>query len=71
MLAISGTLDPRTPPGNAEEVLTGFSNGQHLRIIGGGHGDDLLIGSPRIAEAMVLFLRDGRLEHRRIEMPPL
>ena len=34
-------------------------------------GDDLLIGSPQIAETMVQFLRDGTVATERIEMPSL
>src|SRR5205814_5984281 len=40
VLFISGTLDGRTPRGNAEEVRTGFPNSDHLLIDGAGHGND-------------------------------
>ncbi len=71
LLAVSGTLDSRTPPSNADEILTGFSNGSHLKIVGGGHGDDLLIATPEIAEAMVRFLRTGDAGRQRIDLPSL
>lgn len=36
-LFVSGTLDARTPPGNVEAVLDGFSAGHHLVVEHGGH----------------------------------
>ncbi len=71
VLAVSGTLDTRTPPSNAEEVLAGFSNGDHLLIHGAGHGDDLLISSKEIAEAMARYFRTGDADTRRIDLPSL
>lgn len=58
VLFISGSLDVKTPPENAEEVLPGFPNGRHLVIEGGSHDDDLLL-SPGLPEAMLSFLRGG------------
>lgn len=55
-LFISGTLDGRTPPSNAEEVATGFSSSWHLLLEGASHGDGLLLSSPRIAEIILGFL---------------
>jgi pimeloyl-ACP methyl ester carboxylesterase len=37
-LLMSGQFDPVTPPENGEEVLSSFSNGQHLVDPVGGHG---------------------------------
>lgn len=70
VLFISGSLDVKTPPENAEEILAGFPNGRHLLIEGGSHDDDLFLSSPRIAEAMLSFLHGGE-PPRRIELPPL
>ena len=64
-------LDVRTPPSNADEILAGFSSGTHMRIVGGGHGDDLLIATPEIAEAMVRYLRTGDPGRRQIVLPAL
>lgn len=36
-LFITGTLDDRTPPQNADEALKGFRNGTHVRVENGGH----------------------------------
>lgn len=71
VLAVSGTLDVRTPPSQAEEVLAGFRNGAHLQIVGGGHGDDLLISTRGVAGAMVRFFRTGQAGLDRIVLRPL
>ena len=70
-LFISGTLDPRTPPANAEEVARGFSNGRHLLIEDGAHDDDLLISSPRIGDLMVRFLLGEEIGAPRIRLGPV
>lgn len=70
VLFISGTLDPRTPPENAEDVLPGFPNGRHLVIEGGSHDDDLFLSSPEIADAMIAFFRGGE-PTERVVLDPL
>jgi pimeloyl-ACP methyl ester carboxylesterase len=70
VLFISGSLDVRTPPENAEDVLAGFPNGRHLVIEGGSHDDDLFLSSPEIAETMIGFLR-GEEPKGRIVLEPL
>lgn len=69
-LFISGSLDIKTPPENAEEILSGFPFGRHLIIEGGCHDDDLFLSSPEIIEAMMTFLRGGD-PPRRIQLAPL
>jgi pimeloyl-ACP methyl ester carboxylesterase len=71
VLAVSGTLDMRTPPSNADEALAGFSDYAHLIIENAAHGDDLLIGSPEIAEAMARFLATGEAGRERISLTGL
>jgi hypothetical protein len=68
---ISGTLDSRTPPSNAEEALSGFSHVHHLLIVGGAHDDDLTIATGAIGEAIVRFLETGDPGRERVELPPL
>lgn len=68
-LFISGTLDGRTPPENAEETLRGFKNGIHLVIENAGHSDPLFLSSPKILEAMQAFLRGQSLPVTRIALP--
>lgn len=70
VLLISGTLDGRTPPGNAVEVARGLPHAVQLVIEDAGHGDDLLIASPAIREAIVAFLRDGRPATGKIALGP-
>lgn len=70
-LFISGTLDPRTPPSNAEEVARGFPNGRHLLIEGAAHDDDLLISSPRIGDLVLRFLSGERVETQRVRLSEL
>jgi hypothetical protein len=69
-LLISGSLDGRTPPRNAEEVAQGLPNAVQLLVEGAGHGDDLLVSSPAIVEAMVTFLRGGKPGTGRIALGP-
>jgi pimeloyl-ACP methyl ester carboxylesterase len=71
VLAISGTLDNRTPPENAIEVLAGFRNGRHLVIEGAAHDDDLFLSSPEIREAMLRFLLTENPGVRRIVLRPI
>lgn len=69
VLLISGTLDARTPPANATEVLLGLRNGRHLVIDGAAHSDPLFLSSPLILERMLAFLRGERVELRPIVVP--
>jgi hypothetical protein len=70
-LFISGSLDGRTPPTNAEEVRRGFSNSQHVIIDGAGHGNELFLSSPEIKHVMVAFMKTGRVSKEIIALPPL
>lgn len=69
-LLISGTLDGRTPPSNAEAIMPGLPNAQHLVIEGAGHSDPLFLSSPKILETMEAFLRGAPLPTTRIVLPP-
>lgn len=71
VLAISGTLDGRTPPENAEETLKYLPNGSHLIIDGAGHSDPLFLSSPRILEVMMQFLQGEPVENETIVLPPV
>ncbi|MBA2340294.1 MAG: alpha/beta fold hydrolase [Pyrinomonadaceae bacterium] len=70
VLFISGTLDARTPPSNAEEVRKGFPNSAHLIIEGAVHSDPLFLSSPKIKDVMLEFLKDQSLSTTRITLPP-
>jgi pimeloyl-ACP methyl ester carboxylesterase len=70
-LFISGTLDGRTPPSNAEEVRKGFPHSYHVLIEGGGHGNDLFVSSPEIQPVMVEFMKTGRVVENHITLSRL
>lgn len=70
-LFISGTLDVRTPPSNAEEVRKGFPNSSHLIIEGAVHSDPLFLSSPRIKDVMLEFMNGQRLSTTRITLEPM
>lgn len=67
-LLISGTLDETTPLENAAAVLQGLSRGEQLILEGARHGNDLVVGSPEIAERMLEFLQGRPLQTRRINV---
>jgi pimeloyl-ACP methyl ester carboxylesterase len=71
VLAISGTLDGRTPPSGAARVIAGMSHARQLIIDGAGHGDALFVSSPRITEIMLRFLRGELRSDEHIALPPL
>ncbi len=71
VLCISGEMDVRTPPSNAEAVLEGFPNGHHVIISRAGHDDDLWISSPKIAECIIAFFQGRPVPYQRIELPPI
>lgn len=68
-LLISGTLDGRTPPTNASEVLVGLDRGVHLVIEGAGHGDGLFLAHPQIGAALEAFFRGDAGADRRLVLP--
>lgn len=63
---ISGDLDSRTPPENAEAVRRGFRESAHLVLEGAGHDNDLFLSSPLILERINAFLRGEKLRDERI-----
>lgn len=69
-LLISGTLDGRTRPRQAEELRMTMPNAQHLVIVGAGHSDPLFLSSPKILEAIQAFLRGETVRERYIQLPP-
>jgi pimeloyl-ACP methyl ester carboxylesterase len=71
VLFISGTLDGRTPPENADAVRNGFPNSHRVLIEGAGHGNDLFVSSPEIQRVMVEFMKTGKVVKNSIQLPPL
>lgn len=70
-LLISGTLDGRTRPRQADELRRTMPNAQHLVIEGAGHSDPLFLSSPKILEAMKAFLRGETIRERYLTLPPV
>ncbi|HVG43207.1 MAG TPA: alpha/beta fold hydrolase, partial [Longimicrobium sp.] len=68
-LFISGTLDARTPPVQAETAMRGFPASAHLVVEGAVHSTPLFLSTPEIMRDVVAFLRDGRLVSRRVRAP--
>lgn len=69
-LFVSGTLDGRTPPANAQALLPGFSDSRHLLVRGASHDDELWLGHPDIAEHIADFLADRPVSGAVLEVPP-
>ncbi|QRK08221.1 alpha/beta fold hydrolase [Archangium violaceum] len=67
VLMISGTLDGRTAPDNAEALRPGLSRAVHLVLEGAGH-DGLFQSDPRILERMKAFLRGEPLADERLQV---
>ncbi len=70
-LLISGTLDGRTRPRQAEELRRTMPNAVTLIIEGAGHSDPLFLSSPKILETMKGFLRGEPVRERVITLPPI
>jgi pimeloyl-ACP methyl ester carboxylesterase len=70
-LFISGTLDVRTPPSNAEEVRKGFPNSLHLIIDGAVHSDPLFLSSPQIKDVMLQFMKEQKPATTHIRLEPM
>jgi hypothetical protein len=70
-LLISGTLDGRTRPHQAEELRRGMPNSTHIVIEGAGHSDPLFLSTPKILEAMKTFLRGEPIRERFFTLPPV
>jgi pimeloyl-ACP methyl ester carboxylesterase len=70
-LLISGTLDGRTRPRQAEELRRTMPNAVTLIIEGAGHSDPLFLSSPKILETMKAFLRGEPIRERYITLPPM
>lgn len=70
-LFISGTLDVRTPPTNADEVRKGFPNSIHLIIDGAVHSDPLFLSSPQNKDVMLEFMKGQKISTTNIKLEPL
>jgi pimeloyl-ACP methyl ester carboxylesterase len=71
VLFISGTLDAKTPPFQAEEVRRGFPNSAHLIIDGAVHSNPLFVSNPAIKHVIFDFLAGRPVEDRRLAAEPI
>ena len=70
-LFVSGTIDGRTPISNAEEVRKGFRNSTLVIINGAAHSQSLFVGSPRIKDLMLEFMKGSAVSTSRITVTPI
>jgi len=70
VLFISGTLDGRTPPANADALRPGFSNGHSLLVRNASHHNELWTGNPAIARNIVDFLAGRVVSDTVLDVPP-
>lgn len=67
VLLVSGTLDARTPPAQAEGHRRGLSRSTHLIVANAGHESTLPV--PEVQQAIVEFLGGKDLADRTIALP--
>ena len=67
VLFLSGSLDPITPPFQAEEVRWGFPSGTHLIVENGFHDT---LPAPEVQDVVTAYLRGEDVRARRIELAP-
>lgn len=70
VLFVSGTLDGRTPPANAEALLPGFGNGVHVLVRGASHDDELWLGNPEVAARVSSFIAGRRVMDAALDVSP-
>ena len=69
ILMISGELDARTPPENAENLAHGLSNYGHIRIENSLHDDDLWLSNREIAPILKAFFNGEQPKSQRLVAP--
>lgn len=69
VLFISGTLDGRTPPANAQALLPGFSRGRQLLVRGASHDNELWLGNAGIAGNIADFLAGRPVSDEVLDVP--
>ncbi|MBE3096909.1 MAG: alpha/beta fold hydrolase [Planctomycetes bacterium] len=72
LLFVTGTLDGRTPPSNAEEMLPGLPNGHHIIVEFGTHSTrENIFTLAATREATIGFLKGGSVTLTSASLPPL
>lgn len=70
-LFVSGSLDGRTPPADAQSASTGFANGRQLLIDGAGHDDDLWLSHANIPASIDAFFAGQATTDTVLFAPPI
>ncbi|QSX76631.1 alpha/beta fold hydrolase [Lysobacter arenosi] len=70
VLFISGTLDGRTPPANAEAIKPGITNSTSLLVRGASHDNEMWLGNAVIAGNIADFLAGRDVHDAVLELPP-
>ncbi len=71
ILMVSGDLDLRTPPENAERLAQGLTQAGHLRIANALHDDDLWLSHPEISTILQNFFAGTTpLDQQLQALPP-
>lgn len=65
-LFLSGTLDPNTPPSEAEEVRRGFSRSAHLIVENAGHE---FLPAAEVQTVILDFFKGHDVSRRKISLP--
>lgn len=69
VLLISGTLDGRTPPANAQALRPGLVASRSLLVHNASHHNELWTGNPAIAATIVDFLAARPVQDAELEVP--
>ena len=67
VLFVSGSLDSRTPPVNAEEMRKSAARSSHIVIEGAGHDNDLFLSTPAILDRIDAFLEGRPVGDERLQ----
>lgn len=70
VLLVSGTLDGRTPPANAQALVAGLPRATRLRVRNASHDDELWLGDPGIAERIADFVAGREVADAELAVPP-
>ncbi|MNK93132.1 Tripeptidyl aminopeptidase precursor [compost metagenome] len=70
VLFISGTLDGRTPPANADALRPGFGRSTALLVRGASHDNEMWLGNPAIAATITTFLAGGVVHDAELTLAP-
>ncbi|HVK53254.1 MAG TPA: alpha/beta fold hydrolase [Pseudoxanthomonas sp.] len=70
VLFVSGTLDGRTPPANAQALQPGLSDSRTLLVRRASHHNELWLGNPAIADSIAGFLAGRAVSDAEVDVPP-